>query len=113
MTTNNFVDVKRLRYFIAVCKHGGFSHAASVIGVAQPALTRQVQLLERELGLKLITRTGRGATPTEEGRFLLDALNRVPRWVGQLALRAEAAFLADERPSRCRHLPDHIALLPG
>ena len=71
MTVSNFVDVKRLRYFIAVCKHGGFSHAASVIGVAQPALTRQVQLLERELGLKLITRTGRGAAPTEEGRFLL------------------------------------------
>jgi len=71
MTAENVIDVKRLRYFIAVCKHGGFSHAASVIGVAQPALTRQVQLLERELGLKLITRTGRGAAPTEEGRFLL------------------------------------------
>ena len=70
MTEENVIDVKRLRYFIAVCKHGGFSHAASVIGVAQPALTRQVQLLERELGLKLITRNGRGAKPTEEGRFL-------------------------------------------
>jgi len=71
MTAENVIDVKRLRYFIAVCKHGGFSHAASVIGVAQPALTRQVQLLERELGLKLIARNGRGAKPTEEGRFLL------------------------------------------
>jgi DNA-binding transcriptional LysR family regulator len=71
MTTNNVIDVKRLRYFVAVCRHGGFSHAANVIGVAQPALTRQVQLLERELGLKLITRDGRGAKPTEEGRFLL------------------------------------------
>ena len=71
MTVDNVIDVKRLRYFIAVCKHGGFSHAASVIGVAQPALTRQIQLLEREVGLKLITRNGRGAEPTEEGRFLL------------------------------------------
>src|SRR5262249_8885808 len=71
MTAENVIDVKRLRYFIAVCKHGGFSRAASVIGVAQPALTRQVQLLERELGLKLIARNGRGAKPTEEGRFLL------------------------------------------
>jgi LysR family nitrogen assimilation transcriptional regulator len=71
MTVGNAIDVKRLRYFVAVCKHGGFSHAASVIGVAQPALTRQVQLLEREVGLKLITRNGRGAEPTEEGRFLL------------------------------------------
>ena len=71
MTVDNAIDVKRLRYFVAVCKHGGFSHAASVIGVAQPALTRQIQLLEREVGLKLITRNGRGAEPTEEGRFLL------------------------------------------
>ncbi len=71
MTMDNVIDVKRLRYFVAVCKHGGFSHAANVIGVAQPALTRQIQLLERELGLKLITRNGRGAEPTEEGRFLL------------------------------------------
>jgi DNA-binding transcriptional LysR family regulator len=71
MTTSNVIDVKRLRYFVAVCQYGGFSHAANVIGVAQPALTRQVQLLEREIGLKLITRNGRGAKPTEEGRFLL------------------------------------------
>jgi DNA-binding transcriptional LysR family regulator len=71
MTTNHVIDVKRLRYFVAVCQHGGFSHAANVIGVAQPALTRQVQLLERELGFKLISRDGRGAKPTEQGRFLL------------------------------------------
>ena len=42
MTTNNVIDVKRLRHFVAVSQHGGFSHAANVIGVAQPALTRQV-----------------------------------------------------------------------
>jgi len=60
-----------LRYFIAVCNSGGFSRAASVIGVAQPALTRQIKLLEQEVGLPLITRTGRGAEPTEEGKLLL------------------------------------------
>jgi DNA-binding transcriptional LysR family regulator len=70
MTSDHVIDLKRLRYFVAVCKHGGFSHAAGVIGVAQPALTRQVQLLERQVGLKLITRNGRGVQPTEEGRFL-------------------------------------------
>ncbi len=70
MTADHVIDLKRLRYFVAVCKHGGFSHAAGVIGVAQPALTRQVQLLERQVGLKLITRNGRGVQPTEEGRFL-------------------------------------------
>jgi DNA-binding transcriptional LysR family regulator len=65
------LDLRRLRYFVAVCESGGFSRAASVIGVAQPALTRQVKLLEGEVGLPLIIRTARGAEPTEVGRYLL------------------------------------------
>ncbi|MEA2782061.1 MAG: LysR family transcriptional regulator, nitrogen assimilation regulatory protein [Rhodospirillaceae bacterium] len=66
------IDLRRLRYFIAVCEHGGFSRASNSIGIAQPSLTRQVKLLEKEIGLPLINRTGRGAEPTEEGRFLLN-----------------------------------------
>lgn len=65
------VDMRRLRYFVAVCDHGGFSKAAANIGVAQPALTRQVQLLEQELGVVLMTRNGRGAEPSNAGRVLL------------------------------------------
>lgn len=65
------IDLRRLRYFIAVCEHGGFSRASSSIGVAQPALTRQIKLLEKEIGLPLFNRTGRGAEPTDEGRYLL------------------------------------------
>jgi LysR family nitrogen assimilation transcriptional regulator len=65
------VDIRRLRYFLAVCEHGGFSRAAEAIGVAQPALTRHVQQLEHDLGLELVARNGRGALPTEPGRFLL------------------------------------------
>lgn len=65
------VDLRRLRYFVAVCDHGGFSKAAAAIGVAQPALTRQLQLLEEEVGQPLLERTGRGARPSGAGRFLL------------------------------------------
>lgn len=65
------VDIRRLRYFVAVCDHGGFSKAAPVIGIAQPALTRQVQLLEHELGIELFTRNGRSAVPTEAGIALM------------------------------------------
>lgn len=66
------VDIRRLRYFLAVCDHGGFSRAAAAVGIAQPALTRQVQLLEQELGVELFTRNGRSATPSEAGLVLLD-----------------------------------------
>jgi LysR family nitrogen assimilation transcriptional regulator len=80
------IDLRRLRYFIAVCEHGGFSRASSFIGVAQPSLTRHIKLLEKEIGFALINRTGRGAEPTSEGRFLLarsrqhiDGLDKVVR----------------------------------
>jgi LysR family nitrogen assimilation transcriptional regulator len=71
-TDRALLDLRRLRYFVAVCEHGGFSRAAAAIGIAQPALTRQVQRLEQALGLPLVRRTGRGAVPTEAGRALLD-----------------------------------------
>ena len=66
------VVLRRLRYFVAVCEYGGFSRASHSIGIAQPSLTRQVKLLEQEVGVPLILRTGRGAEPTLEGRYLLD-----------------------------------------
>lgn len=65
------MDIRRLRYFRAVCEHGGFSRAAVAVGIAQPALTRQMQLLEQELGVELFTRNGRSATPSEAGQVLL------------------------------------------
>lgn len=65
------VDIRRLRYFVAVCDHGGFSRASAAIGIAQPALTRQIQLLEQELGVDLVTRNGRNARPSEAGLALL------------------------------------------
>jgi len=65
------VDLRRLRYFLAVCRHGGFSRAAAAIGVAQPALTRQIKLLEEEIGQTLIERSRSGARPSEQGRFLI------------------------------------------
>jgi LysR family nitrogen assimilation transcriptional regulator len=72
----NGMDIRRLRYFVAVCDNGSVSRAASAIGIAQPALTRQIQLLEGELGVTLFTRSGRGAVPTEAGIFLVTEARR-------------------------------------
>jgi len=65
------VDLKQLEYFVRVAELGGFTRAAVALGVAQPALSRQVRLLEMELRQNLLTRDGRGAVPTEAGRLLL------------------------------------------
>jgi LysR family nitrogen assimilation transcriptional regulator len=70
------IDLRRLRYFLAVCDHGGFLRAAEAIGVAQPALTRQVKLLEQEIGQQLLERDVRGARPSEAGRFLVTRSRR-------------------------------------
>jgi len=66
------MELKQLGYFVHVVDLGGFSRAARVLGVAQPALSRHVRSLELELRQSLLLRNGRGATPTEAGKRLLE-----------------------------------------
>ncbi len=66
------MDLKQLEYFVRVAELGSFTRAAQVLGVAQPALSRQVRLLEVELRQNLLVRNGRGATPTQAGQVLLE-----------------------------------------
>ena len=65
------MDLKQLEYFVRVAELGSFTRAAIALDVAQPALSRQVRLLEVELRQSLLIRNGRGATPTEAGKLLL------------------------------------------
>jgi LysR family nitrogen assimilation transcriptional regulator len=66
------MDLKQLEYFVRVSELGSFTRAAVALDVAQPALSRQVRLLEVELRQNLLTRNGRGAAPTEAGKLLLE-----------------------------------------
>lgn len=65
------MDLKQLEYFVRVAELGSFTKASQALDVAQPALSRQVRLLEVELRQSLLVRNGRGATPTEAGKLLL------------------------------------------
>ncbi len=65
------MDFRRLKYFVHVAELGGFSKAARFLGVAQPALSRHLRELERELGVALLYRNGRGAVLTDAGTHLL------------------------------------------
>src|SRR3954471_5249859 len=69
---NRAVDLKQLEYFVRVAELGSFTRAAIALDVAQPALSRQVRLLEVELRQNLLIRNGRGAAPTEAGKLLLE-----------------------------------------
>jgi len=66
------MDLKQLEYFVRVAELGSFTRAAVALNVAQPALSRQVRQLEVELRQNLLIRNGRGATPTEAGKLLLE-----------------------------------------
>ena len=66
------MDLKQLEYFVRVAELGSFTRASISLDIAQPALSRQIRLLEVELRQNLLTRNGRGAVPTEAGKLLLE-----------------------------------------
>jgi DNA-binding transcriptional LysR family regulator len=65
-------ELRRLRYFLAVAEERNFTRAAERLHIAQPALSRQVRELERDLGVELLSRTTHQVVPTEAGRMLLE-----------------------------------------
>lgn len=71
------MELRQLRYFVAVAKNESFKKAAIELRIAQPALSRQIGLLEYELKSPLFTRHTRGSIPTEEGRLLLEEAERI------------------------------------
>jgi DNA-binding transcriptional LysR family regulator len=73
------VDLRQLRYFVAVAEHLHFARAAASLGMAQPPLTQQIQKLEQRLGCALFTRKPRRTALTEAGRVLLKDAVRLLR----------------------------------
>ncbi|TAG73049.1 MAG: LysR family transcriptional regulator [Burkholderiales bacterium] len=66
------MDIKQLQYFVRIAELGSVSRAADALAVAQPALSRQVRLLEVELGVSVFIRHGRGVRLTESGKTLYE-----------------------------------------
>lgn len=87
------MDVRRLEAFFHVAALGSFTRAASVLGTAQSALSRQVSALERDLGERLFHRTGRGVILTEAGHDILPRVQAVLEEVRRL--RDEIALYRD------------------
>jgi LysR family carnitine catabolism transcriptional activator len=90
------IDSNRLRHFVAVVDHGGFSAAARAVFVSQPALSQAVKDLEAELGVALFARSGRQVQLTSAGTALLEPARQVLRDLetGQAAVGAVAGLKA-------------------
>src|SRR3989475_4758069 len=71
------MELRHLRYFLAVGEALNFPKAAAQLRVAQPALSRQVQDLEEEIGVDLLKRSPRGVTLTAEGKLFLEEVREL------------------------------------
>jgi DNA-binding transcriptional LysR family regulator len=82
------MDLRHLRTFVTVAEQGTVSKAAARLGVAQPALSRQIQDLEEDLGIKLFDRIHRRLVLTSEGEQLLGDCHGILGAIGSLKERA-------------------------
>ncbi|TDK51354.1 LysR family transcriptional regulator [Antarcticimicrobium luteum] len=78
------MEMRQLHYFVALADEASVSRAAVKLSVAQPAISRQLRLLEEELGVTLFHRTGRGMKLTSAGRFFDDRVRKILGDLGDL-----------------------------
>jgi DNA-binding transcriptional LysR family regulator len=71
------MDSRQLEVFVKVAELGSFSRAAGALFLTQPTVSEHVRALEEELGLRLLDRLGRGATPTKAGQLLLSYARQI------------------------------------
>jgi DNA-binding transcriptional LysR family regulator len=83
------MELRHLRYFVAVGEDQHYGRAAERLGIAQPALSRQIQDLEKELGFTLFDRLPRGVKLSAAGKLFLSDAQRILQEVEGAKLRAE------------------------
>ena len=102
------VELRHLRYFIAVADELHFSRAAERLGMSQPPLSQQIRDLESMLGVRLLRRTNRRVELTDAGRAYLDAARDIIARVddaGDVARRAERGEIGELHVAFTRSTP--------
>lgn len=84
------MELRHLRYFVAVGEEEHYGRGAQRLRVAQPALSRQIQDLEEEIGFKLFDRLARGVQLTSAGKLFLDEVRRLLQQVDDATTRARS-----------------------
>ena len=91
------MDIRQLRYFLAVAAERNFSRAAERLNMAQPPLSRQIQQLEQEVGAQLFDRDSRPMALTDAGRLFYEQAIHVTRSMDEMK-EAMRAFVTSNRP---------------
>ncbi|WP_288876598.1 LysR family transcriptional regulator [uncultured Kosakonia sp.] len=82
------IELRHLRYFIAVAEELHFGHAAARLNISQPPLSQQIQILEQQVGARLLARTNRSVSLTPAGRQFLADSRQILNQVDEAAARA-------------------------
>jgi LysR family nitrogen assimilation transcriptional regulator len=90
------MELRQLRYFVAIVDHGSLSRAARVLHIAQPALTQQIQQLEDELGTQLLHRSAQGALATDAGKIFYEHAQAILK---QISDAKSAVAQSTDKPS--------------
>lgn len=91
------MKIRKISYFIALCEEQSFTRAAKRCGIAQPSLTRAIQLLEEEVGGRLFERGSSSVRLTELGTLLLPyfvTISQAAETIGRIAANFTASAAA-------------------
>lgn len=89
------IELRHLRYFIAVAEELHFGRAAARLNISQPPLSQQIQILEQQVGARLLARTNRSVNLTAAGKQFLADSRQVVSLVNDAAARAERLHLGE------------------
>ena len=89
------MNLMRIKYFVEVAKWGSFSKAAQMLYVSQPNLSRQIALMEQEVGFQLFHRTGKTIRLTRAGEYLYGQFRDLPELTERAIAHAEAISRRD------------------
>lgn len=83
------IELRHLRYFVAVAEELHFGRAAARLNISQPPLSQQIQALEQQIGARLLARTNRSVLLTAAGKQFLADSRQILSMVDDAAARAE------------------------